>query len=205
MLKKTLLTVAAVVVIVLGVGFYWLWRGPDLSAYERFRDPAIVSMPRARVVLVEVDGHPEVVGGQAFGALFDAYFSLEGVAKGPGMPAPRARWPQTARDTEPRWKGRYAMPVPDAIVAVPPSDPGKPLQAKLDTWEYGDVAQILHVGPYDQEEPTIRRLHAFIKDQGLEAFGDHEEEYLRGPGMFGKGDPQQYYTLIRYRVREQGG
>jgi hypothetical protein len=31
--------------------------------------------------------------------------------------------------------------------------------------------------------------------------GDHEEEYVRGPGMVFAGDPRKYLTIIRLRIR----
>ena len=77
------------------------------------------------------------------------------------------------------------------------------LEVELATWEYGEVAEILHVGPYSEETPTIERLHAFIGVSGYEIRGDHEEEYLRGPGMpFIRVSPEDYYTIIRYQVRK---
>jgi len=51
----------------------------------------------------------------------------------------------------------------------------------LETWNYGTVAQILHVGPYSEEEPTVKRLHEFITENGYEIAGIHEEEYLTPP------------------------
>lgn len=65
----------------------------------------------------------------------------------------------------------------------------------METREYGTVAQILHVGEYADEEPTIQRLHAFITEQGYEIAGPHEEEYLSRPGA------RQQKTMIRYQVR----
>ena len=32
--------------------------------------------------------------------------------------------------------------------------------------------------------------------------GEHEEEYIKGPGMLSKGNPQKYLTIIRYRVKQ---
>ena len=55
--------------------------------------------------------------------------------------------------------------------------------------------QILHIGTYAEEEPSIERLHAFIADQGCEIAGPHEEEYLSRPGA------NQPKTVIRYQVR----
>jgi hypothetical protein len=41
-----------------------------------------------------------------------------------------------------------------------------------------EAAQILHLGPYDDEPPTIVRLHEFIADSGLSMAGRHREIYL---------------------------
>ena len=95
------------------------------------------------------------------------------------------------------------MPVPDSIATVPRGDGKDGLDVALATWEYGEVAEILHVGPYSAEEPTIARLKGFISDQGYEIAGPHEEEYVRGPGMLFAGDARSYLTLIRYQVHKR--
>ena len=195
------LVLATMVALVAGYAFF---AGPDLSSYERFREPALLSMPSQKVLLVEATGVPAKASEQAFGALMSTYFKLPEVPRGPGMPAPRARWPKDLDTPPEQWLGLFAMPVPDSVTTVPSGDSPNQPQPRLATWEYGQVAQILHVGPYGNEAPTVERLRAFIRAQGLEISGHHEEEYLRGPGMFGKGDPERYYTLIRYPVRKAG-
>ena len=50
------------------------------------------------------------------------------------------------------------------------------------------------------ETPTIEKLKAFINERGYEISGDHEEEYLKGPGMFFKGNLNKYRTIIRYEL-----
>ena len=70
----------------------------------------------------------------------------------------------------------------------------------LTTWEYGEVAEVLHIGPYDREEPTLQRLREFVQVEGYALVEEHEEEYIRGPTMAGPGDPEQYLTILRYRV-----
>lgn len=201
-MKRKLIVGAAIVAVFLAsAAAYFMTRGPDLSAYEKFREPAMINKANQKVIVVEATGNPETVGGEAFKLLFKLYFQLEGVPKGPAMPAPRARWPKIAETPKDQWLGRYAMPVPDSVTALPQAEAKAGLAAKLDTWTYGEVGQILHVGPYDKETPTIQKLLAFIADRGYEIAGEHEEEYLRGPTMFGKGDPEKYYTLIRYPVR----
>jgi hypothetical protein len=70
-------------------------------------------------------------------------------------------------------------------------------EVKIETWEYGPVAQILHLGPYDQETKTIERLHQFIAESGYEIAGPHEEEYQSKP------DAKVIKTLIRYQVKKK--
>ena len=59
------------------------------------------------------------------------------------------------------------------------------------------MAQILHLGPYDQEQETVERLRRFITDNGYEITGPHEEEYVSRP------DAKIIRTLIRYQVRKK--
>jgi hypothetical protein len=65
------------------------------------------------------------------------------------------------------------------------------------------VAEIFHIGPYSEEPHTIAKLYQFIKDNGYKLVGAHEEEYLKGPGMFSKGNSAKYQTIIRYRIKKK--
>ena len=60
--------------------------------------------------------------------------------------------------------------------------------------------QILHVGPYNEEEFSINNLQKFIADNGYNIVGDHEEEYLSDPR---RTAPDKLQTIIRYRVRRK--
>ena len=194
-----------VVVVVVPVAvFLFAMGGPNAAQFEYLKDPQVRILPDLKVLQVEAKGDPEVVGGQAFGLLFKTYFQLKGVPKGPDQPAPRARWPLPLDTPKDQWIGRYAMPVPDSVDSLPSQERRRHRGSvsQLTTWEYGDVAEMLHVGPYDREEPTIAKLTQFIKECRYEIVGDHEEEYLKGPGMFSKGNPEKYLTIIRYRVKK---
>ncbi|NUO80455.1 GyrI-like domain-containing protein [candidate division KSB1 bacterium] len=176
-------------------------RGPDLAKYEHLKDPKISTVPDQKMIVVEAKGDPNVIGEKAFALLFELYFKMKETLKGPGQAAPRARWPLAFDTPKTEWVGLYAMPVPETVTELPQHEAKPELKVSLTTWEYGQVAEILHVGPYDREQPTVARLMEFIKAQGYEVVGDHEEEYLKGPTMFFKGDPQKYVTIIRYRVK----
>jgi hypothetical protein len=68
---------------------------------------------------------------------------------------------------------------------------------RVEAFAEGDVAQVLHLGPYSEERPTIERLHAAIAEAGLRAHGRHHEIYLGDPR---RGDPLKVKTLLRQPV-----
>ena len=65
---------------------------------------------------------------------------------------------------------------------------------RLVSFEEGTAAQVLHVGPYAAEGPTIERLHAYIGDQGFALDGRHHEIYLSDPR---RTAPDKLRTIIR--------
>jgi len=207
-MKPMIIVIAGVILVLAAVlcavVLFAMPHGPKLEEVKHLLEPRITTLPGQRVLVVEARGDPTTMGSEAFGLLFKTYFKLKGVPKGPKQPAPRARWPLSLNTPKEQWVGRYAMPVPEDV-NLPSGVPASPsgLQAQIATWEYGQVAEILHVGPYSDEEPTIRRLLDFIKDSGRATTGEHEEEYLKGPGVFSKGDPKKYLTIIRYRLKKE--
>ncbi len=164
----------------------------DLSAYDKLKEPRITQIPPTKMLVVEVKGDPNVAAGQGFGLLFKVFFSIPGVRMAP----PRARWTADVKVPRDQWVGYYALPLPDAAT-LPPGSEG----AKIEVWPYGDVAEILHVGSYADEPPTIEKLMKFIAAQGYVAAGLHEEEYLRGPES--GPNTAEYRTIIRYQVKKK--
>ena len=61
-------------------------------------------------------------------------------------------------------------------------------------FEEGRAAQVLHVGPFSEEGPTIERLHRFIEGQGLRLAGKHHEIYLSD---IRRAAPANWKTIIR--------
>ncbi|MCY3698732.1 MAG: GyrI-like domain-containing protein [Gemmatimonadetes bacterium] len=171
------------------------------AGYEHLVEPRIVEWADERVLEVRAVGDPDEIGSAAFGLLFQLYFS-SGAATGFTPPVARARW-QERLDEIPRgeWIGRYALPIPAAVESLPEHTPPNGVTASITTWEYGTIAEILHIGRYDAEQPTIERLKAFVEAEGFETFGGHEEEYIVGPTMAGPGNPDEYRTILRCRVR----
>jgi len=165
----------------------------DLGPYAALKDPRITTLPAMKMLVVEVKGDPNVSAQQGFGLLFKIFFSIPGAKMAP----PRGRWIGTLDTPKTEWVGLYALPLPDQVTSLPPGSSG----AKIDIWQYGEVAEILHVGGYDKEPPTIEKLMKFIADKGYVVAGSHEEEYLKGPESGPKTD--EYQTIIRYQIRKK--
>jgi hypothetical protein len=197
-MKKIIIAIAVVIAAI--VIFFANMKGPDFSAVMPLVEPRITDMPDQKMIVVEVQGNPNEVGGKAFGLLFKAYYKVKEAPKGRRQPAPRARWPKDLDTPMSGWLGRYALPVPETVSALPEMKVDSGLKIGLVTWQYGKVAEILHVGPYGEETVTIEKLLKFIADSGHKTAGEHEEEYLKGPGMIFRGDPEKYLTIIRYPV-----
>ena len=171
--------------------------------FEHLRTAQLTTRPSEQMLVVEAHGDPRVVGGAAFGLLFQLYYQIPETVKGPQQPAPRARWPVPLARPRSEWVGLYALPVPDTVRSLPAHTVPEGLQVSLTTWEYGTVVEILHIGPYEQEAPKLQLLRDFARAQGYLLATEHEEEYIRGPTMAGPGDPTQYLTILRYRTIEQ--
>jgi hypothetical protein len=161
--------------------------------------PQILEMPAQTMAVVITHGDPNVVGQGVFPALYGAVYPLKFALKKAGrdfkVGALRARWPDAHLVPKDQWTGIWGLPIPDDTTALTQKVPE--VEVKIVRWEYGLVAQILHLGPYSTEGPTIQRLHEFIAEQGYAIAGPHEEEYLTP--MTAKVQK----TIIRYPIRER--
>ena len=199
-MKRSVVAVIAVVVVAAGAFLALSLMGPDLREYDKLRTPRITQMKDQKMLEVRVTGVPGQVSGKAIGKLFGEFFSLRKARKDMNFSAPRARWPKDLDTKKEDWVGIFGLPVPDDIADKDLSaGTNDAVKVSLAVWRYGTVAEILHVGSYDSETPTIGRLLQFIKDGGYRIIGEHEEEYVKGPGPF-SFNPKGYYTVIRYRV-----
>ena len=70
-------------------------------------------------------------------------------------------------------------------------------RVRFERFAEGPAAQVLHVGPYSAEGPTVAVLHAFIAEQGLLLSGKHHEIYLGDPR---RAAPEKLRTIVRQPV-----
>ena len=86
-----------------------------------------------------------------------------------------------------------------AQVAAKKDLPALP-RLRLETYHEGLSVQVMHIGSYDDEAPTIHRMHhEFMPENGYEPQGKHHEVYLGDPR---KVAPEKLKTVLRQPVRK---
>ena len=163
-------------------------------------DPQILEMPPQKMAVVQGKGAPGKVFPEFMPALYGSVYTLKFDLKKKGLPTfkvsgLRARYPDAHLVPKDSWTMIVGIPVPDNTTTLPQKVPTT--EVRLETWEYGTVAQILHEGSYDSERPTVEKLMQFIRDNGYNIVGPHEEEYLTRP------DAKVVKTIIRYQVKRK--
>jgi hypothetical protein len=163
-------------------------------------DPQILEMPAQKMAVIHAKGAPDQVFSDFLPALYGSVYTLKFDLKKKGLPTfkvsgLRARYPDAHLVPKEEWTIIVGLPIPEDATSVPQKVPN--IEVKIEPWQYGTVAQILHLGPYDQECLSVERLHQSIKDSGYEIAGVHEEEYLTTP------DAKVIKTIIRYPIKKQ--
>ena len=147
-------------------------------------EPKILEMPAQKMAVVYAKGAPDKVFPEVMPALYGSVYTLKFDLKKRGLPTfkvsgLRARYPDVHLVPKDEWTHIIGLPIPADITTLPQKVSG--VEVKIESWEYGTVAQILYLGAYNQEYATIERLHQFISESGYEITGVHEEEYLTRP------------------------
>ena len=74
-----------------------------------------------------------------------------------------------------------------------------PASLRFERFEEGQSVQILHIGPYTEEGPTLARLHdEYMPENGLTWNGQHHEIYLSDPR---RAAPEKLKTVLRQPVK----
>ena len=110
----------------------------------------------------------------------------------------RDKWKWTMMIMHPDWISNEL--IEEAIVITKKNKPE--LTGLLDTLRFekyneGKCAQIMHLGPFSEEGPTVDRVHNFINEQNGKYDGlnqKHHEIYLSDPR---RSKPENMKTVIR--------
>ncbi|MBO0796897.1 MAG: GyrI-like domain-containing protein [Ktedonobacteraceae bacterium] len=68
-------------------------------------------------------------------------------------------------------------------------------KVRLERFHEGKVAQIMHIGPFADEGPTIEKLGRFLEEHGYAFRGKHHEIYLSD---LRRTAPDKMHTVLRH-------
>ena len=186
------------------------------TLYTARRDPVVVDVPELAFLMIDGHGDPNTSDeyAEAIQGLYGVAYTAKFMVKALGetdyavMPLEGLWWtPDMATfstDDKSSWLWTMMIMQPDVVTADlveaarAKAAERKPLDAiakvRLDRYAEGEAAQVMHIGPYSDEGPTIRRMHEFIAAQGYELSGKHHEIYLSDPR---RTAPAKWRTIVR--------
>ena len=180
----------------------------------------LVDVPAMRFLMIDGEGDPN--GSPQFQEAVEALFSVSYTAKfmakkGPlqidygVMPLEGLWWADDmaafTSGERAKWKWTLMIVQPDFVTDAMLRDAMGEVRKKkalpgverlrIETFAEGRSAQVLHVGPFKDEGPTILRLHDFITASGSTRTGKHHEIYLSD---FRRAAPEKWKTILRQPV-----
>lgn len=186
------------------------------------KDFAVVEVPAMHFVMVDGQGDPNKAADYERGLnwVYSVSYGMKFACKADlgrdyTVPPLEALWwaDDMADFTAGRkdaWRWTQMIMVPDfvnrdmydAAVEKARKKLGAPPESlRFERFAEGLSVQILHIGSYDDEAPTIRRLHhEFLPQNGLVENGHHHEIYLSDPR---KVEAAKLKTILRQPVKKR--
>lgn len=176
-----------------------------------------VEVPTMNYLMVDGEGDPNTVSSfaEAVEALFTVSYTLKFMVKKGAlatdygvMPLEGLWWADDMSkfsiEDKSNWKWTVMIAQPPFITQAmleaaiaevkKKKNPAALSRLRFESFAEGKCAQILHIGPFSAEGPTIARLHKFIETNGGKLCGKHHEIYLSD---IRKAAPEKWKTLIR--------
>ena len=189
------------------------------NLYTATADCSIVDVPEIAYLMIDGTGDPNTAQEyrDAASALYSVAYKTKFTVKADTgtdyavMPLEGLWWTDNladfSMDDKSNWKWTMLIATPDHVNAdhvaegIDYASTKKKLTAaasiRLERWTEARAAQLLHIGPYADEDPNIEKLHAFIAESGLSLRGKHHEIYLSDPSRVA---PEKMKTIIRQPV-----
>jgi hypothetical protein len=178
--------------------------------------PEFVEVPAARFLMIDGHGNPNTSAAfaKAVQTLYSGAYTIKFALKKASGPDERVApleglwWGGEAVDfaasSKDDWDWTLMIRIPDVATdelvagALASAAAKKPELAfdrvRVEQFAEGLAAQVMYVGPYAEEGPTIAELHTFIAEHGYRRAGKHHEIYLGDPR---RADPARLKTVLR--------
>lgn len=181
------------------------------------KQPAMIEVPSWHYLMIDGEGDPNTSPDYqaAVEALYSVSYALKfSVKKGElgvdygVLPLEGLWWADDwaafTADHKDQWKWTMMIRQPPMITADrvarlreqvrEKKNPPALSKLRFEAFEEGKAAQIMHIGPFSEEAPTIEKLHAFIDAQGSQRRGKHHEIYLSDVR---RAAPENWKTILR--------
>jgi len=107
-------------------------------------------------------------------------------------------WKWTLLMMQPEFVTRELFAEASELVKQKKNLPALPLM-RFESFAEGRAAQIMHIGPFSEEGPTVEKVHDFIAQNGFERSGLHHEIYLSD---IRRAAPEKWKTVIRQPFKD---
>lgn len=190
------------------------------ALYAPPTEPVLVEVPPLNYLMIDGTGGPETAEWfpMATEALYSVAYAIKFLLKGRDealdfvVPPLEGLWWAEDMDSFPlddreAWQWTLMIMMPEPVDQALYLDGHREAcrkkcllaaeEMRFEALEEGLCAQVMHIGPYAEEAPTIARLHEFIAAQGHTPRGKHHEIYLSDPR---KSAPDTMRTVLRQPV-----
>jgi len=186
------------------------------------KEVGLVDVPAMNFLLIDGAGDPNTAQEykDAIEALYGLAYTLKfrlkkgELARDYGVPPLEGLWwtedmANFSAEDKAAWKWTMLIMQPEFVTLEHVNEARAELEKKknpvalpkirFEAFEEGLSAQIMHLGPYAAEAPTIEKLHHFIQTNGYRLSGKHHEIYLSDPR---KAAPEKMKTIIRQPIEK---
>ena len=162
-------------------------------------EPHIYALTGGKALVAQITGDPDITQDNARTTLYNVGRKLK--LSPSYMSGRHLNWKQ--RETIPReeWVIHYSRVVPETAVGFAdiknPAEKGIYYERREET----EIAEILHLGRYEEIPHSLLKLRQFIEHQKYSIVGFYEEVYLVFELI--EPNPGKYETLLRYEVTKR--
>lgn len=190
----------------------------DLYSASR-KELAIIDVPPMNFLMIDGAGSPETSPQfqAAVQALYGVSYTLKFMIKKTKgadyvvMPLEGLWWAEDMEHfslgNKDQWQWTLMIMQPEYVTEDLVAEAVEQVREKKDSAAVGELrfegfheglsAQIMYVGPYSDEGPTIARVHRFIEENGYSLRGKHHEIYLGDPR---RTAPEKLKTILRQPI-----
>ena len=180
---------------------------------------SVVDVPPMNFLMIDAEGNPNKNPAfqEGMEALYGMAYTIKFALKPQGVefvvPPPEGLWwmedmSEFSMETKDRWQWTMMIMQPDEVTQeivdsaqgelARKKDPPALSKLRYERYHEGLSVQIMYLGAYADEGPTIARMHEFIRENGYDFNGKHHEIYLGDPR---RTAPEKLKTVIRQPVK----